>query len=177
MGIVSKKQLTEFIQAYIKRMEGHMSEYSDVDKALIFPDYMLFPHFVQGYISREHGVAIEFTEKAQKWRISVREVKERIKDVVIPKVADIERGFFIINGSSTILETVNLITKDFYVSHKDFIETFSKAANLIMDDVGWFLRVRRGDVKLINVGIGCKSIQSLFTKRALGKRKSINFFC
>jgi hypothetical protein len=155
MNIVSKNQLVRFIEAYTKRMDELISKYPFIDRTLIFPDYILTPHLIHAYISKKHGVAIEFTERSQKNEVIVKEVAEKIEDAVLPKVADVDRGFFVVRGGSTVLETINLITEDFYKINKEIFEVFSKAANLVMDDLGWFLKVENGDIKLINVGIGC----------------------
>lgn len=159
--IVSKDQLQKFVQGYLQQIKEMTAKYPSIERRLLFPEYLSFCFHVKGYISKTHGVAIEFIEPTGKWgtdnwKIDIEEVDERIENFVLPLIPKGENGFFEIAGEGNVLENLNLITDKFFVKYREIIETLSKATNLLGKNIGWFLRVKSGDVKLIDIGIACK---------------------
>jgi hypothetical protein len=159
--VVSKDQLKKFIQSYLQKIKEMTAKYPSIERALLFPEYLSYCFHVKGYISKTHGVAIEFTEptgqwEADSWRIDFEEVDGRVEDVVLPSIPGGKGGFFEVDGAGVTLEGLNLIDSNFFGRYKEVVETLSKATNLLREDAGWFVRVKRGDVKLIDVGIACR---------------------
>jgi hypothetical protein len=159
--IVSKEQLYEFIQSYLQQAKEMTSKYPSIERGLLFPDYLSYCFHVKGYISRTHGVAIEFAEltgewKADSWKIDIEEINERVEDFVLPLISEGGSGFFEIDGEGNVIESLNLITEEFFFRHKEVIETLSKATNLLGKNIKWFVRVKSGDVKLVDMGIACR---------------------
>jgi hypothetical protein len=161
LQIVSKEQLQEFIQSYLQQIKEMTSKYpSSIERALLFPEYLSYCFRVKGYISKTHGVAIEFVEsigewEADSWKIDVEEINERVEDFVLPLISGYENGFFEITGNDNIIDNLNLITDEFFAKYKEVVKTLSKAVNLLGRNIGWFVRVKGGDVKLIDVSIAC----------------------
>jgi len=159
--IVSKDQLQKFIQSYLQQIKEMTASYHSIERGLLFPEYLSYCFYVKGYISKTHGVAIEFIEptdewEADNWKIDIEEVNERIENYVLPLIPENKNVFFEIDGESNVLENLNLITDRFFAKYKEVIETLSQATNLLGSDVGWFVRVKSGDVKLIDIGIACR---------------------
>jgi hypothetical protein len=137
------------------------ASYHSIERGLLFPEYLSYCFYVKGYISKTHGVAIEFIEptdewEADNWKIDIEEVNERIENYVLPLIPENKNVFFEIDGEGNVLENLNLITDRFFAKYKEVIETLSQATNLLGSDVGWFVRVKSGDVKLIDIGIACR---------------------
>jgi hypothetical protein len=137
------------------------AKYPSIERGLIFPEYLSYCFHIKGYISKTHGVAIEFIEptdewEADNWKIDIEEINKSIEDFVLPLIPGGKKGFFEIAGEGTVLENLNLITDEFFAKYKDIIKTLSKGTNLLGEDIGWFVRVRSGDVKLINISIACR---------------------
>jgi hypothetical protein len=132
-----------------------------IERGLLFPEYLSYCFHVKGYISKTHGVAIEFIEptgewEADNWKIDIEEFDERVENFVLPLIPDGGNGFFEIDGEGNVLEDLNLITDRFFTKYKEVVKTLSNATNLLGKDVGWFVKVKNGDVKLINTGIACR---------------------
>jgi hypothetical protein len=137
------------------------AKYPFIERGLLFPEYLSYCFYVKGYISKTHGVAIEFVEptgewEANNWKIDIEEVNERIENFVLPLIPEGENGFFEIAGEGTVLEDLNLITDEFFIKYREVVKTLSKATNLLGRNIGWFVRVKSGDVKLIDIGIACR---------------------
>jgi hypothetical protein len=159
--IVSGDQLQKFIQSYLQQVREMTERYLSIERGLLFPEYLSYCFHVRGYISKSHGVAIEFIEptgewEANNWKVDIQEVEERVENVVLPLIPQNNSGFFEIEGEGNVLENLNLITDNFFAKYKEVIMTLSEATNLVGKDVGWFVRVKSGDVKLINIGIACR---------------------
>jgi hypothetical protein len=159
--IVSKDQLHKFIQSYLQQIKEITTNYSSIERGLLFPEYLSYCFHVKGYISKTHGVAIEFVEptgewEADHWKIDIEEVDDRVENFVLPLIPKSNNGFFEIDGQDNVLENLNLITDNFFAKYKEVIITLSEATNLVGKDIGWFVRVKSGDVKLINIGIACR---------------------
>jgi len=159
--IVSKDQLHKFIQSYLQQIKEITTNYSSIERGLLFPEYLSYCFHVKGYISKTHGVAIEFVEptgewEADNWKIDIEEVDDRVENFVLPLIPKSNNGFFEIDGQDNVLENLNLITDNFFAKYKEVIITLSEATNLVGKDIGWFVRVKSGDVKLINIGIACR---------------------
>ncbi|TDA41993.1 MAG: hypothetical protein DSO07_01660 [Thermoproteota archaeon] len=139
-----------------------MTSYPSIERELIFPEYLSYCFHIKGYISKIHGVAIEFVEstgewESDNWKIDIEEIDRSIEDFVLPLIPEGKNGFFEIAAEGTVLENLNLITDEFFAKYKGIIKTLSKGANLLGKDIGWFVRVRSGDVKLIDIGIACRT--------------------
>ncbi len=159
--IVSKDQLQKFIQAYLLQIKEMTAKHTSIERGLLFPEYLSYCFHVKGYISKTYGVAIEFVEptgewEADDWKIDIQEVNERIENVVLPLIPGGKNGFFEINGENNVIEDLNLITDTFFTKYKDVIKTLSKGTNLLGKDIEWFVRVKGGDVKLVDIGIACR---------------------
>ena len=159
--IVSREQLQKFIQSYLYQIKEMTAKYPSIERGLLFPEYLSYCFHVKGYISKTHGVAIEFVEptgewEANNWKIDIEEVNERIENFVLPLIPEGENGFFEIAGEGNVLEDLNLITDEFFIKYREVVKTLSKATNLLGRNIGWFVRVKSGDVKLIDIGIACR---------------------
>jgi len=135
-------------------------KYPPIERGLPFPEYISHCFYVKGYISRRHGVAIEFIEptgewEVDSWRVDIEETDERVEDIVLPLISEDREGFFEIAGEGIVIESLNLIDTEFFHKYKEIIQTLSKATNFLKKDPGWFVRVKAGDVKLIDVGVAC----------------------
>jgi hypothetical protein len=89
-----------------------------IERGLLFPEYLSYCFHVKGYISKTHGVAIEFIEptgewEADNWKIDIEEVDERVENIVLPLISKSENSFFEIEGEDIVLEDLNLITDRF----------------------------------------------------------------
>jgi hypothetical protein len=159
--IVSKDQLQNFIQSYLKQIKEMTAKYPSTERVLIFPEYLSYCFHIKGYISKTHGVAIEFVEpinewKTDNWKIDIEEINESVEDFVLPLIPEGKNGFFEITGEGVVIENLNLITDEFFAKYKDIINTLSKGTNFLGRNIGWFMRVKRGDAKLIDIGIACR---------------------
>lgn len=60
-----------------------------------------------------------------------------------------------ITGKGHSLRNINVITEDFYLKYKKIIEVLSRGVNFKIRGFGQFIRVRRGDVKLVDMAFAC----------------------
>lgn len=156
MTLVSAPEIEVFINEYLDSMEKLTSKFGDYRNEF-FPECVVFPYSIVVTISRTHGVAIDFVQRASRRSITVRQEDRRIEDVYSLTFSDrfLERAFIRNVGSNNILQNLNFITKDFYEKYESIIKVLSKASNLIMARAGRFVRVDSGDLRLIDVGLAC----------------------
>jgi hypothetical protein len=85
----------------------------------------------------------------------------------LPLLSEGGSGFFEIEGEGNVIESLNLISEEFFFRHKEVIETLSKATNLLGKNIKWFIRVKSDDVKLVDMGIACTvNDKDILKKRA-----------
>lgn len=148
---VSRHRLKEFIRTFIDYIHTVVSQYSDYE--LIFPPYMVYPHRIKCVVAR-NGVVIEFLNKADKLKIDVfHEENLSLEEYLSPKLSNENKAFFVVNGEFTRIENINLITRDFYEKFKDIVDNLFGATTIVMDKPSSFVKVNRGSIKLVNVGI------------------------
>lgn len=151
MGMVTCGQLKEFVLSFVKYMRETVSQYPNVEHT--FPIYMWSPYRIVCVISKKNGVAIEFMEKSKDWEISIRKTDKRIEEYLSKLPCNNDRAFFEINGEFNRIESVNLVTRDFYEAFKDIIDCLCRSTTFVMEKPCLFVRLKAGSVKLVNVGI------------------------
>lgn len=161
MGIitlVSSSQLETFIQNYVQTLNDLTSKFSKDQKVLLLPEYLSKTYKIVGTISRSHGVAIEFTTPSKRTSIKIRYDHRPIERVVLPSISDSDKVFLAVKGSYMGMRNLNVITANFFKKYKDIIEGLSRGSNLLINfPIGTFIKVNRGDIRLIDVAFACLS--------------------
>lgn len=154
----------EFIRAYLETFEDLSSKVKEDDRILLFPTYLAGHQKIKCIIPRTGGVVFEFENTSKKSPIEVIHSSGSLEHSALPTMEG-EKSFIINGGANSIIRNVNLISKEYYKKHKEGLEALSRAANLVMDEVGTFVRVDSGDIRLIDVGIACVLKGKDFVKR------------
>lgn len=164
-SIVTPSQLENFVRCYIQTFEKLTAKIKREDRALILPQHLARPHRVNGVISKIHGVAVEFAERSPRWVIKTSYDERRIEEAVLLKISEEDSTFFTNSGISNTLENVNLVTKEFYEKQRQTIENLTRSVNFVMDNVGYFIKIKNGDIKLIDISLAYVEGGREFTRR------------
>lgn len=156
--IVSERTLRSFILAYLDKLHELTQQvkqvYPTIALDLLFPEFIVKPFQIKGVISRRHGVAIGFIKPTNEIIVEIVKTDKRIEDTILPRLSDGNKPVFHINESFVTISNLNIISKDFYAKYKDVIEALTRATNLIVGpNLGYVVKVIRGDVKLVDVSI------------------------
>ncbi len=161
MMIVTEDTLKDFILAYLNKLHTLIQQvkrtYPTTTLDLLFPEFIVKPFHIKAVISHRHGVAIEFIKPVDKITIEVVRTDKRIDEMILPRLSGGNESVFCINGSFVIISSLNIISRDFYTKYKDVIEALTQATNLIVGhNMGYVVKVIRGDVKLVDISIAYK---------------------
>jgi hypothetical protein len=152
--MLSRNQIERFVNAYVTKFESLSASVERNYRILLFPSYLASPHKIRCTISSTFGVAIEFYETADKWKVEVNFDSRRIEDAVLPSLSQGGAPFFQNRGSNNTIGSLNLITRDFFERHKEVLEALSRAANLVKDQPNKFFEIEQGDLRLVDLGLG-----------------------
>ncbi|MGH9985015.1 MAG: Shedu anti-phage system protein SduA domain-containing protein [Nitrososphaeraceae archaeon] len=144
----------EFIRAYLEEFERFSSKVKEDDRILLFPTYLAGHQKIKCIIPRQGGVVFEFENTSKKTPIEVIHSSESLEHSALPTMEG-EKSLVINRGANSIIRNVNMISREYYEKHEEALEALSRAANLVIGNVGTFVRVASGDIRLIDVGIAC----------------------
>jgi len=151
--VINAQRLQEFVQSYFGTFAELSAKVKNEDRQLLFPKYLSGNYLAKCTISRRNGAAIEFLEKEPPLVVEVNYVDDDIEYVVFPRMSG-RKPLFLCKGENTIIRNLNIITKSYYNVQRDSIEALSRSTNLVTDfDLESFIRIEKGDIRLIDVGI------------------------
>jgi hypothetical protein len=122
-----------------------------LDRILLIPKYVSSPYQIIGTISRTKGVAIEFVVAKEGQNVEIRWEEKPVEDLFFSPLGRHGFPLFVVQGSNNIVENVNIITQEFYLNNKEFIDNLSRCTNLILEGAGSVLKLESGDIRLVDV--------------------------
>lgn len=150
MSIATHSELEAFIKEYLNTFRSLSSNLSETQKDLLFPTHLKSKCEIAVTISKVNGIAIRFRSGKKKESFVFQETSKAIEEEVLPVLSKKGEVFFILEGERQVLENMNLMTKEFYDKHKDWIEKLTRSTNIVMGEVEKFVEVISGDLKLID---------------------------
>jgi len=150
MSIATHSELESFIKTYLNRFSSLAANLSESQKHLLLPRYLSKKCEITGTISKVKGVSIKFNVTENKESISFQDTEKSIEDEVLPPLSAKGSVFLVLHGQNQVLENMNLITKEFYLKHKELIKKLTRSSNFIMDKAKKFVEIVSGDLKLID---------------------------
>lgn len=149
---VNKAQLQSFIRKYLRAFGRLTSDFSEENKKLFFPEFLLSPQKIIGVISDTHGVSIEFIEEAKKYSLKIRETGKPIEDEVLPQRLS-KWVLLSISGRGNSIATVSLMTWEFQeFCEKNNLKIVGGAQiSASHPDAGFVEVLKGGEVRFVDV--------------------------